>query len=161
MGYVGSYMWGLRQKVGHQRLIVAGVAIMVTDDEGKILCGKRTGGDGWCYIGGSMELGQSVEDCLRAELKEETGLDLTDYTFVGVSSNPAETTYIYPNHDEVQVVNFVFQVPLLGRPLTMDEEHTELTFAPLEALPQPFKTDGFAAINVYKAFLKTGKVQLN
>ena len=34
--------------------------------------------DKWIGIGGGFEAGESPEDCVRREAKEETGLDLTD-----------------------------------------------------------------------------------
>lgn len=40
--------------------------------------------DKWIGIGGKFEPGESPEDCLVRECREETGLALTDYRFRGI-----------------------------------------------------------------------------
>ena len=40
--------------------------------------------DKWIGIGGKFEAGESPEDCLLREVKEETGLTLLDYRFRGI-----------------------------------------------------------------------------
>ena len=37
----------------------------------------------WIGIGGKLEEGESAEECLLREVREETGLSLLDYRFVG------------------------------------------------------------------------------
>lgn len=41
--------------------------------------------DKWIGIGGKFEDGESPEDCLLREAREETGLTLTDYRYRGSS----------------------------------------------------------------------------
>ena len=40
--------------------------------------------DKWIGVGGKFEEGESPEDCLLREVKEETGLTLTSYRFRGI-----------------------------------------------------------------------------
>ena len=40
--------------------------------------------DKWIGVGGHFEKGESPEDCLLREVKEETGLTLTSYQFRGI-----------------------------------------------------------------------------
>lgn len=53
-----------------------GVAIVVAQN-GKILIGKRKGAHGtgdWATPGGHLEFGETIEQCVERELREETGL---------------------------------------------------------------------------------------
>ena len=40
--------------------------------------------DKWIGVGGKFEAGESPEDCLLREVREETGLTLTDYQYRGL-----------------------------------------------------------------------------
>lgn len=54
--------------------------------------------DKWIGIGGKCEEGESPEDCLLRECREETGLTLTDYRYRGLVtfvSNQAPTEYMH------------------------------------------------------------------
>lgn len=54
----------------------------------------------WVGVGGKLEEGENPEDCLLREVKEETGLSLTSWTFHGVigfhsDKWPDEEMYLY------------------------------------------------------------------
>ena len=54
--------------------------------------------DKWLGVGGKFEDGESPEECMLREVKEETGLTLTDYQFRGIVtfvSDEWETEYMY------------------------------------------------------------------
>ena len=54
--------------------------------------------DKWIGIGGKFEFGESPEDCLLREAKEETGYTLTDYRLRGIVTflyNDEEAEYMF------------------------------------------------------------------
>ena len=60
--------------------------------------------DKWIGVGGHFEKGESPEDCLLREVKEETGLTLNSWAFRGIISfifddNEAEYMCLYTSDD--------------------------------------------------------------
>ena len=54
--------------------------------------------DKWIGVGGHFEAGESPEDCILRECREETGLTLTEYRYRGLVtfvSNQAPTEYMH------------------------------------------------------------------
>ncbi len=58
--------------------------------------------DKWNGLGGKFESGESPEECLLREIKEESGLILTDYKLAGLLSFPK-----FDGHNDWQV--FLYQ----------------------------------------------------
>ncbi|MCS7124023.1 MAG: NUDIX hydrolase [Candidatus Bathyarchaeota archaeon] len=68
---------------------VVGVGAIIVCD-GKILLEKRKGEPGrgkWSVPGGLVELGETVEEAVVREVKEETGLDVADPELIDVVDN--------------------------------------------------------------------------
>lgn len=60
-----------------------GVGVIVKKDN-KVLLGKRIGSHGsqtWNFPGGHLEFGESVFDCARREVAEETSLTIKNLTY--------------------------------------------------------------------------------
>ena len=60
--------------------------------------------DKWIGVGGHFEHGESPEDCLLREVKEETGLTLNSFSFRGIvtfvyADHPAEYMCLYTSSD--------------------------------------------------------------
>ncbi len=66
-----------------------GVAVIVIKD-GMVALGKRRGshGDGtWAFPGGHLEFQESLEDCARREVLEETGLEIKNIRFSTITND--------------------------------------------------------------------------
>lgn len=60
------------------RIVVTGGAI-IRDHAGRILLQQRSDYGDWGLPGGGMEPGESIEETMIREVKEETGLDVSSY----------------------------------------------------------------------------------
>lgn len=74
--------------------------------QGRVLLDHRRDGK-WGLIGGSLELGESLEDCALREALEETGLVVHQLRLLGVFSHPSRIIE-YPNGDAVQSITVCF-----------------------------------------------------
>lgn len=64
------------------------VDAVVRTPEGIVLVRRRYPPLGWALPGGFVEIGETVEEAVRREVKEEVGLEITDLWLVGVYSRP-------------------------------------------------------------------------
>ncbi|GGG71208.1 NUDIX hydrolase [Paenibacillus radicis (ex Gao et al. 2016)] len=99
MGYIEE----LRALVGNQPLILVRPSAAVVNKEGKILLVQHNDHT-WGIPGGLMELGESTEECLRRELKEELQITLKHLRLVGVYSGEALYTRLKNGHEYYNVV---------------------------------------------------------
>lgn len=83
-----------------------------------------------------MELGETLEQTARRELREETGLTAGELTLLDVYSGP-EFFLRYANGDEVYVVGATYLATSVGGEAGADGvEGTELRYFPLTDLPE-------------------------
>ncbi len=132
MGYIEN----VRQKVGHDPLILVGVAVAVINNNNEILLQKRMDGK-WGVPGGFMELGESTEEAGRREVLEETGLTIGNLNLLGVFSGKQHFVKL-PNGDEFYPVTVAYLSRNIesGQLKADGEETTEAKFFKLNDLPE-------------------------
>ncbi len=101
---------------------VAVYAVIMQDDE--VLLAHRRDIDWWNLPGGGMETGETVEEAMCREVREETGLEVEVEGLVGVYSKPRK--------DEVVLA---LRCRITGGTLTATEESRECRFFAPDALP--------------------------
>ncbi|MBQ7802114.1 MAG: NUDIX domain-containing protein [Oscillospiraceae bacterium] len=99
------------------------VAALVTNDAGQVLL-VNSPWRGWEYPGGLIEPGETFQQALRREIREESGAEVEITGFVGICKNV-----------EKDIVNIDFTARYVGGELRTSEESTEVGwFAPEEAM---------------------------
>lgn len=88
------------------------------------------------YAGGSIELGETVEEAAKRELFEEMGLVADEMELFYINSGE-ETHYIYPNGDEVYNVEIIYICRKYhGTIKRQEEEVEELKFFDVDDIPE-------------------------
>lgn len=130
-----GYIMDLRKHVGHSPLIMADACVLILNEENKILLHKRRDNGFWAYPGGSMELGESFEECAKREVLEETGLECLELSYFTHQSG-SKMHYVYPNGDEIYTAGIVFVCRKYRGELKVEEsEVIEQRFFSLDDLP--------------------------
>jgi mutator protein MutT len=86
-------MGNITKKVKNKKTVQVGLGVIIVNDEGKILIGKRKGLHVPYYSipGGKLDTGETFEQGATREVKEETNLDIKKPQVIGITNNL--TTY--------------------------------------------------------------------
>jgi 8-oxo-dGTP pyrophosphatase MutT (NUDIX family) len=163
LSFEGSYLWRLRQKVGHDLVLMPGAAVAAQRADGTVLFGRRGDNGTWSLPGGAAEEGGSFARTAVDELREETGLlaDPADLVPVACFSQAERHTLDYPNGDVAHYFSMCFLVRRWEGDLMPDgDETTDLCFADPTDLPQPFEDSTARVVELLLAYLRTGSFQV-
>ena len=155
-----SYVQELRSLVGHRPLIVVGAAVLIVNEHNCLLLQHRRDNQYWGLIGGSMEIGESLEDTARREVFEETGLKLDELNWFGLFSGQ-ELIYEYPHGDIVANVVAVYTSRQFQGKLKVNiQEGYKVQFFNLHELPSDISPPDKPVIAKYLLSLDTNLVNL-
>ena len=101
------------------------VAAVITDDHGHALLTQRRDNGKWEPPGGVLELGESIEDGLRREAREETGLEVEPVALTGVYKNMTRG-----------IIALVFRCKITGGELALTDETAAYRWADEHAISE-------------------------
>lgn len=93
------------------------VAALVTNEKGEILL-VNSPWRGWEYPGGLIEPGETFQEALHREVREEAGVEIEITGFIGICKNV-----------EKDIVNIDFTARYISGELTTSDESTEVIWA--------------------------------
>ena len=141
---MSPYLRSLRERIGHDLLLLPGVSAVIRDEEGRILLARSRDDARWALIGGGLEPGEEPAEAIVREIREELGVEPTIGPIVGVFGG--EDLFItYANGDRCAYVTTAYECRLAAGALTLEvEELSEVAwFAPADILAlgtQPYVT---------------------
>ena len=101
---------------------IVGVEAMIVNDDNEILLLKRNNppvkGE-WWFAGGRIKKGETFEEALRREVKEETDLDIDIIRFIGIYNR------IFPERHDITLE---FLCRCRHEKVVLNDEHSEYKF---------------------------------
>ena len=149
-----NYIGSIRKYVGHAPLLTVGAWILVINEKEEVLMQLRTDFNSWDFPRGTMELGETIEEVAKRELKEETNLDTDEIKIIDVFSG--EKTYRKdPNGDELYVVSVLCEIRKYhGDLLINDGESKVLKWFKKDEIPENLSPVSKKYIDRIKKYLK-------
>lgn len=118
---ISQYLRSLRERVGHDLLLLPAVSAVIRDDEGRILLARSQGDEQWALIGGGVEPGEEPTGALAREIREELGVEATVGQIIGAYGGEG-MIITYPNGDRCAYVTTAYECRLVSSELTLEEE---------------------------------------
>ncbi|PHM33066.1 nucleotide triphosphate diphosphatase NUDT15 [Xenorhabdus innexi] len=129
--------------------VVVGVGVIIVNDQGEILLGKRAGKHApyWSIFGGHVDPGETFEECAIREIKEEIGLTIKNPQVYGICNNIQ--TYREEGKHTVSVCLLAHHPG--GEPRLMEPEKCEqLIWCDPANLPEPHFEASRSAIKLWQ-----------
>lgn len=109
--------------------------LALIERDGRLLMERRSDCGRWGFVGGAIEAEEVLEEGLRREVLEETGLVVTDEELFVVFPGPSRVVR-YPDGNVVRLLTFVYRARVEGfGTLRRSDESEELRFFRREELP--------------------------
>jgi ADP-ribose pyrophosphatase YjhB (NUDIX family) len=133
------------------------LALPIEDQE--ILLELRADCNKWCVPGGRMDPGETIEECVKREVKEETNIDVALDDLFCVYSDPKIGTLRHYTEDDFS--QHVIDIFLIGTPtsnkIIKSEESLDVKFFKFKDLPDNLVPTVATAINDYRSIYRLKK----
>lgn len=152
-----SYLGRMRALAGDQVILMVGARCVLRDERGHVLLIRRSDNEHWALPAGALEIGESIAECARREVFEETGLVATELTPFALYSGRAHTV-VNAFSDTYQLHTSAFRVDeYTGTLLTRTEETIDAGFFDPAALPSPLVSSVRPTLADLARFEETGR----
>lgn len=142
-----NYIKFVREKIPSEKILLISCCAIIANENGDILLQQRSDNQLWGLPGGLKELNESLIDCVKREVLEETNLTIEVIDFVGVYINPEMSWF---EHDKAEVVGFGFEAKIKSGTLKVnDSESLQFGYFNLDNLPQIHAIDNLLLIKDY------------
>jgi len=118
---MSGYLKQLRQKVGHDLLLLPSAAVAIHDEQGRVLLCLHADKNIWVTPGGLIEPGEQPATAAMRETLEETGLEIQITGILGVYGGP-DLIIDYPNGDKAAYIGTIFRGRVTGGTLKPDND---------------------------------------
>lgn len=132
---ISPHILHLREKVGHELLLLPSTAVLPHDESGRLLLVRLIDTGHWATIGGAIEPDERPHNSAAREAEEEAGVSVEIGALLGVFGGP-EYRVTYPNGDQTAYVVSVFDATVTdGTPAPDGDETSEVGWFEPENLP--------------------------
>ena len=130
---ISDYLRRLRERVGHDLVLLPAVCVLIWDDDGRLLLMQEAQTHRWQTIGGMVDPDESPWDAARREAVEESGLTVRLERLRTALGGPGYRVQ-YPNGDLCSYVSIVFDASVETGELLGDDEVAELRWFPTDEI---------------------------
>jgi 8-oxo-dGTP pyrophosphatase MutT (NUDIX family) len=116
---MSGYLQQLRSKIGNDLLLLPSAAVVLHDEQGRVLLCLHSDKNIWVTPGGLIEPGEQPADAAKRETLEEIGLVVEITGIMGVYGGP-DLFIDYPNGDRAAYVGIIFRGRITGGKLRPD-----------------------------------------
>jgi 8-oxo-dGTP diphosphatase len=113
--------------------LVPAAAAAVLNETGQILLVRRRDSQNWSMPGGTLEMDESLEDCVIREVREETGLEIELKEIVKTYTNP-NVKICYSDGEIRREFSIVFLAYSESERVSLDDESTDWDWVNFEDL---------------------------
>jgi ADP-ribose pyrophosphatase YjhB (NUDIX family) len=121
---ISPYLKALRENVGHDLVLLPGVAVLLWDRDGRLLLVREAQTGLWQTVGGAIEPDEAPRDAAVREAAEEVGVRVAIDGVRGVTGGP-QYRLTYPNGDLVSYVSIVFDAHVVEGTPRPDGDETQ------------------------------------
>ncbi|MGH2864262.1 MAG: NUDIX domain-containing protein [Solirubrobacteraceae bacterium] len=143
---ISPYLKGLRERIGHELVLMPAVAVLPWDERGRLLMVRESQTGLWQTVGGAIDPDETPRDAAVREAREETGARV-ELERVRAVTGGRQYRLRYPNGDLVGYVSIVYDAHVLdGTPRPDGEETLAVEWFSIAQLGEIALTDFTVAL---------------